>query len=218
MWLVLLMLAGAASLEHARGDVDKVPPSLPLSELPKTIAGWGSTDIPLSDDTLATLGKGVFLDRMYALSADGAATEGPKSSSGPVSLFIGYFPTQRTGQAIHSPQHCLPGAGWVFDRSGVVELTDRNGRKSQVGEYLVSNGGAKAEVLYWYRSHGRTMANDWAAKFYTLVDSILYSRTDAALVRIITPVLPGEGLASAHDRAVNFADQITPLLPAYVPE
>ena len=215
MWVVLLMLAGAAGLEHARGDVDKVPPSVPLSELPKTIAGRGSTDIPLSDDTLATLGKGVFLDRLYTPAVGG---DGAKRIDGPVSLFIGYFPTQRTGQTIHSPQHCLPGAGWVFDQSGVVELSDRDGRKSRVGEYLVSNGGSKAEVLYWYRSHGRTMASDWAAKFYTLADSILYSRTDAALIRIITPVLPGESQAHAHERAVNFADEITPVLPAYVPE
>ena len=200
MWVVLLMLALAAGLEHARGDVDKVPPSVPLSELPKTIAGRGSTDIPLSDDTLATLGKGVFLDRLYTPAVGG---DGAKRIDGPVSLFIGYFPTQRTGQTIHSPQHCLPGAGWVFDQSGVVELSDRDGRKSRVGEY---------------RSHGRTMASDWAAKFYTLADSILYSRTDAALIRIITPVLPGESQAHAHERAVNFADEITPVLPAYVPE
>ena len=215
------MLGGAAGLEHARGDVDKVPASVPLSELPKTIAGRESTDIPLSDDTLATLGKGVFLDRVYAAGQAVGGANGPRSSGspvGPVSLFIGYFPTQRTGQTIHSPQHCLPGAGWVFDQSGVVDLADRDGRKIQVGEYLISNGGSKAEVLYWYRSHGRTMASDWAAKFYTLADSILYSRTDAALVRIITPVLPGESLASAHGRAVGFAEEITPLLPEYVPD
>lgn len=214
MWAVLLMLALAAGLEHARGDVDKVPPSVPLDQLPKTIAGWGSTEVPLSADTLETLGKGVFLDRMYSPMPGDAG----KAAGGPVSLFIGYFPTQRTGQTIHSPQHCLPGAGWVFDESRVIELTDGTGKKSQVGEYLISNGGAKAEVLYWYRSHGRTMASDWTAKLYTLADSILYSRTDAALIRIITPVQSGESQARAHDRAVNFANHISPVLPAYVPD
>ena len=212
------MLALAAGLEHARGDVDKVPPSVPLDQLPKTIGGWDSTEIPLSDDTLETLGKGVFLDRMYVPLRAGAGGDGGKEANGSVSLFIGYFPTQRTGQTIHSPQHCLPGAGWVFDASRVIDLTDPTGKTSQVGEYVISNAGTKAEVLYWYRSHGRTMASDWTAKLYTLVDSILYSRTDAALIRIITPVQAGESEAGAHRRAVDFANRISPLLPAYVPE
>ena len=106
----------------------------------------------------------------------------------------------------------------MFDESRVIELSDPEGRKSQVGEYLISNGGTKAEVLYWYRSHGRTMASDWTAKLYTLFDSILYSRTDAALIRIITPVQAGESQVRAHERAVEFANRISPLLPAYVPE
>lgn len=218
LWAVLLMLALAAGLERARGDVDKVPPSVPLDQLAKTIAGWDSTEVPLSADTLETLGKGVFLDRMYSPVRPSAGGDLSKEADGPVSLFIGYFPTQRTGQTIHSPQHCLPGAGWVFDESRVIEVTDGSGKKSLVGEYLISNGGSKAEVLYWYRSHGRTMASDWSAKLYTLADSILYSRTDAALIRIITPVQAGESQVRAHERALRFASRLSPMLPLYVPD
>lgn len=220
MLVILVMLAAAAGLEHARGDVDKVPPSQPLNQLTTTLGAYRSEDIPLSDETLETLGKGIFLNRVYTPSA-AAVNANPaaaKDETAPVSLFIGYFPTQRTGQAIHSPQHCLPGAGWVFDSSGLIDLEEREGRKNQVGEYLISNGPSKAEVLYWYRSHGRTMASDWTAKLYTLTDSIVYSRTDAALIRIVTPVEPNEDRASAHRRAVDFANRLTPLLPAYVPD
>jgi EpsI family protein len=137
-------------------------------------------------------------------------------------LFIGYFATQRTGQSIHSPQNCLPGAGWTFQESGVAELIgpagkDGAGKKVRVGEYLIVNGGSTQEVLYWYQMHGRSIAGDYAAKLYTLADSIRYGRTDAALVRIITPVVAGEQRAEAHARAVAFAEQILPLLPEYVP-
>ena len=218
IWIVLVMLLMAATLEHARGDVDRVPPSRPLDQFPASVAGYDSVDLPLSDETLEVMGKGIFLDRLYtrpAASAPGAPVRA--ATTAPVSLFIGYFPTQRTGQTIHSPQHCLPGAGWTFDSSGLLDLPDSEGRPSQVGEYVISNGAAKDEVLYWYRSHGRTIANDWTAKRYPLVDSMLYSRTDAALIRIITPGAPGEDRAAAHDRAVEFAKEITPLLPAYVP-
>jgi EpsI family protein len=167
----------------------------------------------MDQETLDVLGKGYFLNREY-LPASGAA---PVPNSDIVSLFIAYFPTQRTGQAIHSPQHCLPGAGWTFESSGLLDLTDATGKKYTVGEYLITNGSMKQEVLYWYQMQGRSIANDYKAKLYTLEDSIRYGRTDAALVRIITPVSDAENRQEARSRVVAFAKQITPLLPAYIP-
>jgi EpsI family protein len=211
-WVVALLIIAATVILHARGDVDRVPPSDPLSGMPTTIGQWTATDIPLDDETLRVLGKGVFLNRDYTPSGGGSAL-----TDAPINLFIGYFPTQRTGQSIHSPQNCLPGAGWTFETSGVTTLKSSDGQEATVGEYVISNGAVKQEVLYWYRSHGRSIASDYMAKVYTLEESILYSRTDAALIRIITPVRPNESRLDAHQRAVTFAEQLNPLLPAFIP-
>jgi EpsI family protein len=200
---------------HVRGDVDRVPPSLPLSNLPLAIAGRTAIDIPLDDETLAILGKGDFLNRLYSL---------PRSVSAPrpgdhaqIGLYIAYFATQRTGQSIHSPQNCLPGAGWTFQSSGITSFTDATGKRYNVGEYLITNGNATDEALYWYQLHGESIASDYKAKLLTLADSIRYGRTDEALIRIMTPVAPGEDRAFARERVVAFARQLAPLLPAYVP-
>jgi EpsI family protein len=215
-WVVVFLILGAAVVLHARGDVDRVPSSQPLSQMPEAIGIWTWTDIPLDDETLRVLGKGVFLKRVYAPAAtDGNA--GAVGDNSEVSLFIGYFPTQRTGQSIHSPQNCLPGAGWVFETSGTTTLKGPDGQDAHVGEYVISNGASKQEVLYWYRSHGRSIASDYMAKLYTLEDSIRYSRTDSALIRIITPVRTGESREAAHQRAVAFAEQVNPLLPPFIP-
>jgi len=213
-WVIILFMAFTAMALHVRGDVDHIPYSRPLSELPVTIDNRTATEISLNQETLDVLGKGDFLYRMY-LPAENA----PKTQDGrtPISLFIGYFPTQRTGQSIHSPQNCLPGAGWTFLSSGVVEFTDRTGKNYRVGDFLITDGKVSQEVLYWYQMHGRSIANDYKAKISTLTDSIEYGRTDAALVRIITSVGQGEDRDQARNRAVEFAKQITPLLPAYVP-
>jgi len=212
-WVIVILLVAATAVLRVRGDVDKVPPSQPLDQMPQTIGQWTATDIPLDAETLSVLGKGFFLNRDYMpLNASASGVNGA-----PVGLFIGYFPTQRTGQSIHSPQHCLPGAGWVFEQSGVTVIDSPGEKPSEVGEYLISNGSEKQEVLYWYRSHGRSIANDYKAKLYTLADSIRYSRTDAALVRIVTPLRVGESRQSAHERAVAFATQLNPLLPAFIP-
>lgn len=218
-WSVALCLFATLLLIHVRGDVDRVPASAPLNQVPENLGSWSGQDIPIPSATLEVLGKGDFLNRVYLHdAAPGVApTNALAATTPPVQLFIAYFPTQRTGQAIHSPQNCLPGSGWTFLSSGVTAFTDDTGKKYRVGDYIISDGRAKQEVLYWYQTHGRSIANDYSAKLHMLADSIRLGRTDAALVRVITPVEPNEGATEAHTRLVNFTKFVTPLLPAYVP-
>jgi EpsI family protein len=215
LWVIVLLMSFTAFVLHVRGDVDHVPPSLPLNQLPTTMGPRTSVDIPIDAESLAILGKGDFLNRLYV--APSYVASGGAGDRSAIGLYIAYFPTQRTGQSIHSPQNCLPGAGWTFQSSGITSFTDAKGKVYNVGEYLITNGNATDEALYWYQLHGDSIASDYKAKIMTLVDSIRYGRTDEALIRIMTPVSPGEDRSAARSRVVGFAEQIAPLLPAYVP-
>lgn len=219
-WSVCVLLAASLFLLHARGDTDQVPQSAPLNEVPDHLGGWTGQDLPISAATLEILGKGDFLNRVYTISGSGTpAVASPGAPDiPPVQLFIAYFPTQRTGQAIHSPQNCLPGSGWTFLSSGVTTFTDDAGKKYRVGDYVISDGRYKQEVLYWYQTHGRSIASDYSAKAHMLMDSIRLGRTDAALVRVITAIPANETEAQAHQRLIGFTKYVTPLLPAYVPD
>ena len=55
-------------------------------------------------------------------------------------------------------------------------------------------------VLYWYQSHGRVVASEYWGRIYTVTDAIRYNRTDAALVRVIVPIL-GDTPADVERRA-----------------
>jgi EpsI family protein len=211
-WVVLLLLLAAFTTLHLRASVDRVPPSEPLNLLPASIDQWSSQDVPISQDTLDILGDGRFLNRLYTNSAPTGGMVEP-----PVSLFIGYFPTQRTGQSIHSPQNCLPGAGWTFVSSGKIYLDNPELKNYAVGQYVIANGNVRQVVLYWYLAHGRSIANDYVAKAYMMADAIRYNRTDGALVRLVTPLDPNETLASAQARVVKFADRVVPMLPRFIP-
>ncbi len=222
------LLGSTELLLRSRGDADQIPPSVPLSLLPMQIGQWTGTDVPIEQYALDVLGKGVFLQRDYMPAGTPPLTGAPASDTQAlparaadqpgVNLFIGYFPTQRTGQAIHSPQNCLPGAGWTFTSKGTTTLVGASGNPATVGEYLITNGDRRDEVLYWYRSHGRSIASDYLAKWYMLSDSIRIHRTDAALVRVVTPLMPGETQQQGHVRAVEFATRLNGLLPPYLPD
>ena len=60
-----------------------------------------SIDPPLDEEILDVLGVDDYLSRVY-YKPDGAG----------VGLYMGYYGSQRQGDTIHSPQNCLPGAGW----------------------------------------------------------------------------------------------------------
>lgn len=219
-WTVIgLLLLTVVTLYH-RGDGDHVPPSTPLDDFPVVVGNLPSVRMPIDPEALAILGQGFFLNRIFSppkLDPVDVKPVAGSEASGPVGLFIAYFPTQRTGQSIHSPQNCLPGSGWTFESSGTTDLTDVSGHRSQVADYVIVNGDQRAEVLYWYQSHGRAIASDYKAKLFMLVDSIRYSRSDAALVRIVTPIQSSEQRGDAHERAVRFAQRLIPMLPAYIP-
>ncbi|HTD95587.1 MAG TPA: EpsI family protein [Edaphobacter sp.] len=218
-WTVFLLLAATALVLYSRGDVDRVPPSDPLSYMPKTIDGLTAEDLPLDSETLAVLGKGDFLNRIYVTPVPAiqqASTQSaPRSAIG---VFIGYFATQRTGQTIHSPQHCLPGAGWTFESQKYVNLQDVDGKNYKVGEYVINNGSSRQFVIYWYQAHGRSIANEYVAKAYMVSDAIRTNRTDGALVRVITAISPAESVDTARERAVRFTSKMAPFLPRFIPD
>lgn len=225
-WTVICLLALAAGALYRRGDKDHTPSSTPLADFPPFMGNMSSVDMPIDPEALAILGKGDFLNRVFSPPKPDmfdkhveveAVTPAAPTETTSVGLFIAYFPTQRTGQSIHSPQNCLPGSGWTFESSGTTEVADASGKRSEVGDYVIVNGDQRAEVLYWYQSHGRAIASDYKAKLYMLADSIRYSRSDAALVRIVTPILPGEAPGASHQRALRFAQHLIPMLPAYIP-
>ena len=207
-WTVVVLLAGTALLLYARGSTDLIPVSEPLSQVPGTIAGWTGSDQPIDQETLDVLGAGDFLSRVYTR----------EGQSPPIGLFIGYFPTQRTGVTIHSPKNCLPGAGWFFESSQYVDLSDTNGKEHRVGEYIIGNGEMRQFVIYWYQSHGRSVANEYMAKIYMVTDAIRLNRTDGALVRVTTPIGTREGTSAARARAEAFTAQLAPMLPRFIPD
>lgn len=218
-WTVVLLLFVTALILRSRGDTDRVVDSEPLSQMPETIGSWTAQDLPIADDVLAVLGKGEFLNRVYTSTKpiDISQTSAPVAANLPIGLFIGYFPTQRTGQSIHSPQNCLPGAGWTFDSHRYVTIKDVNGRSFRVGEYQISNGETRQFVIYWYQAHGRSIPNEYVARAYMVADAIRFNRTDGALVRVITQIAPTETVADARNRAVRFTSLMAPMLPRFIP-
>jgi exosortase D (VPLPA-CTERM-specific) len=202
-----LLIVTIAFLE-GRSALEKVPKSQPVAAFPGSEGIWRAVDRPISSVVRESLGPGDFLNRLYLRDTDPTGTD----------FFIAYFPSQRTGDTIHSPKHCLPGAGWVFENSKHVVLQTSGMKPVEANEAILAKGSDRMLAIYWYQAHGRSVASEYWAKFYLVADAMRMNRTDGALVRLITPIVPGETTDSARARIMAWISQFGPRLRDVIPE
>jgi len=209
--LFVTLLCGAAAVVRANRP-EQAPPRVSFERFPSQLGGWSGQQLPAMEDRiLAILGVDDYLNRVYY---------GPDRSA--AGLYIGYYKSQRQGDAIHSPQNCLPGAGWEPTQKGLLTIsTVAAGVPAAiaVNRYVIQKGADRQLVLYWYQSHGRVVASEYWSKFYLVRDAVRMNRTDAALVRVIVPIASNDddGVGQAEARAVDFVKKLYPTLPDYLP-
>ena len=188
---------GAAGPEHPA-------PRIPLAALPLVLDHWrGQEAPPLAEDVLTQLGVDDYLQRHYA--AGGAA---------PINVYVGYYASQRQGDTIHSPQNCLPGAGWqpVFSDRTRLSIA---GDAVPVNRFVIQKGMDRQAVFYWYQGRGRILANEFANKGWLMLDAARLRRTDGGLVRLITPITSSS--EEAFRALTGFSAILVPQLRSHLP-
>ena len=205
--VAVTMLATAIGLQ-AHSSTEIIPPHQSLSSLPSQIDGWKGTDSSLSKEELDKLGHPEYLLRTYEIASQEQQW---------FNLYIVYFPSQRAGDTIHSPDHCLPGAGWIPTSREVIRLARPDGSSIPVNRYVVSKLLERQLVLYWFQAHDRVIASEWQAKYYLISDSIHMNRSDGGMVRLMTPMLEGESADAAQARMMKLGLEFLPLLDSYIP-
>lgn len=203
-FVVIGLLLLQAALYYTISAKEVIPDIAPWSRFPAEIGSWkGAGDEPLDEDVLTELKPDDYLDRRYV------------SGNRELSLFVGYFNSRRNGRAPHSPEWCLPGAGWnpVSTRSVSIDLG--GGTRLPASEYIVEKKPDRLLVLYWYHQGERVTSSEAMAQLYAIPDMLLHGRTDTSLVRIIASVA-GNQTANARNLAYGFAREIYPLIRSQI--
>jgi EpsI family protein len=202
--VVVSLLLGTAAIAARTGTTEAGVTRQSLRELPEQLAQWrGSDAAPFDDDVLATLGVDDYINRQYV-----------RGGSGPVGVYVGYYASQRQGDTIHSPENCLPGAGWrpIETSRPVLNV---GAQSLRVNRFLIQKGLDRQVVLYWYQGRGRVIANEYANKAWLMLDAVRLHRTDGGLVRLIAPVVT---TTEAADRELKaFVTVLFPALNRYLP-
>jgi EpsI family protein len=196
---LMLVVTGLITSPRAEVKAERTP----LATLPFHIEHWKGRDAPpFEDDVVSQLGVDDYLNRVYVA---------PGTMAG---LYVGYYTSQRQGDTIHSPQNCLPGAGWYPVASNIVTIPNGSAAVA-VNHYVIQKGVDRQVVLYWYQGRGRVVANEYANKALLMWDAARLRRTNAGLVRIITPV--NQSVSDATAAASQFASVLLPHLTGHLP-
>jgi EpsI family protein len=205
--IVTLLLAGTALFLQARSRSEFVLPKTALATFPAELQNWVGTDVFLDDDSLKALRPGDFLQRTYRNQTGG---------TGYVDLYVAYLQNQHA-LFHHLPQDCLEGSGWSPVESGTTTLAFPGEAPFPANRYLIAKGDDRQLVLFWYSARGRRVASEDWMNVYLAFDSLLWNRTDNALVRMNTELQPGEKPEDAERRLLSFVGLAGPLLKNYIP-
>jgi len=201
--LMILTMISLNYLSHA----EDVHPNRPFSTFPKQIGEWAGKEARFDQEIYDILG----VDDSYL--GNFSTPDGRQ-----VQVYIGFYQSQQEGDLIHSPKHCMPGAGWKITQTSLEDITISgiNPGKSKAIKLLLQDGVQKQVVLYWFQSRGRIISSEYKQKIYLVFDSITRHRTDGSFVRLIAPVNNGD-----EEKTLNtlkdFAAQLMPILNEYIP-
>jgi EpsI family protein len=199
-YLLLIALLMVAFAARARLDAPTPATSAePLAQFPATIGNWAGRDSALDPEAIKVAAVDDYLNRYY------------RSAAGDMGLYIGYYQSQRQGEALHSPLFCLPGSGWQPIRTDTIDLQTGAAART-VNHLVVERGIDRLLILYWYQTVARVTASEYWRKLFLMHDAFVSGRTDVALVRIVAPIASRD--AGAEEASLNrsraFAQLVLP--------
>ena len=150
----------------------------PLDRIAPQIEGWtAAADQTLPASTLRALAPTSYLVRTY------------RKDQSRLEVFIAFYSQQRAGESMHSPKHCLPGAGWEIWKHDSAFIP-AHGMQVEVNKYSIQNNGTRMLMFYWYQSKNRIVASEYLGKILLARDTMVSGHTAGSIVRIMLPDTP----------------------------
>ncbi|KIC45461.1 VPLPA-CTERM-specific exosortase XrtD [Tateyamaria sp. ANG-S1] len=206
-----MLMVAAAAVWQARPAVTSVDvPRDPFAIFPSTLGDWRSSErISLEQSVEVVLGA----DDYHSVTLSSPTADAP------VGLFMAWYDDQSNG-GTHSPEVCLPGAGWEIAWLERVDIAPELGLTEpfNLNRAVVQQGQTRMIGYYWFEQQGRHIAWDFAAKFWLFWNGITTGRTDGALVRLLTPINSDETEQEAEARLKSVFLEMQGVLPRFIPE
>ena len=163
-----LVLAGTAGLQ-AVSLTNPVELLAPVSTFPANLGAWRSGPAISAPKVVSGAGADSAVSRSYVSGAGRV-----------VYLYAGYFRYQVQAKELVSDRMSA-----LHQTSQPVLVTPPDGVAFRANETTQTVGRGRQYILFWYDINGRPVVNRYAAKAWTIWDSISRRRSNGALVMLI---------------------------------
>ena len=173
-----------------------------LDALPTRLGSWTSEDVPVESTVESILQADYNVQRRYRHEFGDV-----------VWVYFGYYGTERGGTPEHTPRVCFKAQGWEIEDHDLIEVTD----ELRVNELVVSLGGERHLVHYWFRSFRKTGLRGAVDQMLDrMVGRLFHDRADGSLVRVSTRIENGDR-DSARSLLLAFDGSFDAVLAAHWP-
>lgn len=197
--LFIMLIATVAHLFIGVAGLNRVQPiylSQPLNQFPTQINTWIGRPQRMDAQSLEVLGThDYFLGDYRTLNGD------------VVNLYMLYYPKQdsTSNQAIHTPEVCIPGGGWVIQSHEIMDIKDSRGFIRKVNRLIIAKGIERQLVYYWFYQGENMTVNTVSARLSIIRRALFEGKANGGMVRLVTVIGRDEGdEAIAEERLRSF--------------
>jgi exosortase D (VPLPA-CTERM-specific) len=206
----LVLALATPLLGTAFGTVWPLPLKQPLAAFPAVLDGRTGERGTMDPEI-----------RKLVAAQDYAMLDYRKAGQNPIAFYAAYYEHQKkAGGFAHSPRFCMPGAGWFIEenRERRIGAGSGAGGRLRFNEMVIEKSGERHLVYFWYQGRGRNFTSEYAAKLYMVWDGLFRRRTDGALVRLMSPLEPGQQIDHIRPAMDSFALAAFQALEAHLPQ
>ena len=134
-----------------------------------------------------------------------------------VSLYIGYYFSNKKIGAAHDPMVCFPGQGWTVlgNRKGKIEVGSQSSSAVKYSSMIVGKGGRRELVIYWFQSYDSSSSDTFSQKVHAFLNNFSRHAHGNAFVRV-TVSLKNTSLDQAQKISEKFIKAFYPVFLTYI--
>lgn len=207
--LVMILTVAAWPLVPSRDA--QSPTRLDFSAFPRQVGDWRQfgDEQRFSPKVERILAADDYINVQYGRSA----------SEPTLDFFSAWYHDLAEDGVVHTPEICLPGAGWEIAKVERVDISGELGLDEpyEINRVIIQKGEQRRLVYYWFTHMGEAIPRNTRAKFNVLTGGVLAGRYDGAILRIISPLEKGEPESVAEEKMNDLLRELLPKIPRFIP-
>lgn len=171
-----------------------------LPKLPERIDNWIGHNVPISKEILLRTGASHSSKVIYSSPENGS-----------VIVYIAYYAPLNQDHIGHTPNICLPGAGWtILDLKKIQIDSFLNNKKYtiKVNQLVVDKEGHKMLIYYWFLNKGRVFTDKYLLKLYQVYSALKFTPSACYQIVLYADLSPDETIVDGENKLKLFVDFI----------